>query len=430
MGLGQLLRNIQVTQFDTVTKQTIVDTIVTGTGAYPEMNGRAAEFLGLLSNPAAWRASQLLSDVLGSIPYHAYIEVEDGPSILRTPTPQLLKRPAADTKVTTFSSWALDLIWHGNAIGIIWSRDAFGEPEIVVPVRAEYVSVKYVNEADNVIQFEPGEIAYVIGGRFYKSRDIFHIKGMCRPGELRGMGVLEQHPKILALDLEQRKQAGAATGAGIPTGILKSQNPDLDRKEAREVSAAWHDALAERRVAVLNASTDFQALAWNPTEAQLLEARKFGHVEVALVFGVDAEWLNAQQSSTTYRNVEQSGIELIRRSSLLGHIARFEATLGSHLRSDTMVEANLDSVHRADTLGRYQAHAIGLASKFLAPSEVRAMENRAPFTPEQMQELKDMEPAPPVVAAPPVQGSPDKPDTLPDQKPQDSTPDDKKGATK
>lgn len=395
MGFGELFRNIVVTQEDTVTGERFVETIVTGTGAYPETGFGAREFRGLLGVPAAWRATQLLSDVIGAIPWHAYEEQADGASVRRTPTPTLLANPAGnDRRITTFSSWLMDLVWHGNAIGIVWERDQYGEPDLVVPVAAEYVYVKYVNEADNIPTFVPGQIAYNIGNKFYKRSDIIHVKGLCRPGALRGLGVLENFFSVLSLDIEQRKQARAATGAGIPTGILKSENPDLEQGEADQISADWMSKQAARKVAVLNASTDFKPLAWNPTEAQLLEARQFGNVECAQIFGVDPSWLGAQQSSRTYTNIEQEGIELIRRSALNGHLARFEHELSAHLRPGSTARANLDAVQRADTLARYQSHQIGINSKFLTDDEVRRMENLPPLTPEQRKQIADSQPKP------------------------------------
>lgn len=403
MGFGEFLRNIVVTQQNTVTGEKLVETIVTGPGAFPETDGvvTSSEFRGMLGVPAAWRATQLITDVLGGVPWHAHDELPDGTHVKRTPTPRLLEQPAGfDSRVTTYSSWGMDLIWHGNAIGIVWTRDAYGEPDIVVPVAAEYAFVKYVNEADNIPTFRPGEIVYLIGDVAYKPDDIVHIKGICRPGALRGMGVLEYHLKTLALDIELRKQAGASSGAGVPLGVLRNEDPDMTAADAEEISAMWHAKQAQRKVAVLNSALTFESLAWNPSEAQLLEARKFGHNEIALIFGVDPEWLGASQSSRTYQNIEQSGIELIRRSSLAGHLARFEAELSRHLRPGTRARANLDSVQRADTLARYQGYSLALSSEFLTDDEVRALENRPPLTPAQREQMKAKKPEPPKLSPP------------------------------
>lgn len=396
MGFGELLRNITVTQTDSVSGQTLTETIVTGPGAYYESGGAAREFRGLLGVPAAWRATQLITDVIGGIPWHAYEAQPGGLATRRYPSPRLLEHPAGlDTRVTTYSSWALDLIWHGNAIGIIWSRDMEGEPDIIIPVPAEYTFVKRAGLSDNLPAFVPGEVVYLIGQNAYKTQDIMHIKGLCRPGALRGLGVLEQHFVVMSLDVEQRKQASASTGAGIPTGVLKSEDPDLTEDDAISLAAKWAIKQETRRVAVLNASTSFVPLAWNPRDSQLLEARKFGHVEMALVFGVDPEWLGSGQSTGTYRNIEQSGIELIRRSSLHGHLARFEAALSMQLRPGSDARANLDSVQRADTHGRYEAHKIGIDTGFLTDDEARVIENMPPLTTAQRAQIKASRPAPP-----------------------------------
>lgn len=396
MGFGEFIRDITVTQHDTDTDETLIETIVTSTGAYPsDMRGR--EFRGMLGSPAAWRASQLLTDVLGSMPYHAYVEQPDGTSLRRYPTPRLLTSPAGgpNSRMVVYSSWALDLIWHGNAIGIVWERDEYGEPDIVVPVPAEFVYVKYKDEADyNMPFFKNGEVVYMIGNKAYREADIIHIKGICRPGALRGMGVLEEHFKVLQLDMELRKQASAASGAGVPTGVLETLNPDLKEADLLAIRDSWMKAQNTRKVAVLSPGVKYEALAWNPTESQLLEARKFSHVELALIFGVDPEWLGAAQTSRTYQNIEQSGIELVRRSALNGHLGRIEPELSRHLRPGTCAKANLDSVQRADTYGRYQSHQIGIDSGFLLDDEARAMENLPPLTPEQRQQIKDAKPKP------------------------------------
>jgi len=406
MGFGELIRNITVTQTDTLTGETFVDTIVTGTGAFSENFVGGPEFRGMLGLPAAWRATQLLTDVIGSMPYQAFTEQPGGTQMPRTPTPPLLSNPSTgpNSRVVVYSSIALDAIWHGNGIGIVWTRDEFGEPDIVVPVPAEYVFVKYKDEYDNIPLFRNGEIVYLIGDKAYRPEDIIHWKGLCRPNALRGMGVLEQHLRTLGLDAELRKQAGSSSGAGVPTGVLETLNPDLESADLLAIRDGWMAAQSSRKVAVLGPGVKYQALAWNPTEAQLLEARKFSHVEIALIFGVDPEWLGAAQSSRTYQNIEQAGIELVRRSSLAGHLARWEAELSRHLRPGSIAKANLDSVQRADTKSRYEAHAIGITSGFLTDDEVRAkFENLPPLTPEQREQIKASKPEP---ALPPAGDKP------------------------
>lgn len=412
MGLGALFhRDLKVTTEDTVSGETAIHTIVTGTGAYPDWSSRGA-YRGGMGIPGASRAALLQAGLLGAVPWHAYTGDELGITERVRPTPPLLEQPCPpDTSVVTISSLVLDLIWHGNAVEIITTRDALGYATSTLPVPVEYAHVKRVERGDG-IPFPLGNVAYWISpypasetsdpstGRWYSHHDVIHTKGPCRPGALRGMGVLENHLGTLDLAHEQRRQAANATGQGIPTGTLKSENPDLTGPEAADLKAKWMQAQRDRSVAVLNATTSFEALAWNPKDSQLLEARQFGLHEIALIFGVDPSWLGAAQASRTYSNVEQEGINLRVYSALADHLARLEAARSAQLPIGMVARANLDAVLRADTLGRYRAHEIGIRNGFLTDDEVRAMEGRRPLTPDQRAQIAASRPQPPAGAGP------------------------------
>lgn len=359
----------------------------------------AGEYSGGMGLPGAWRCSILLSDLLGGVPWHAYrtrsgVEVPERMS----PTPSFLEQPAPpDTRITTFSSMALDLIWHGNAIAIIASRNRDGWPTSYLPVPAEYVQVRRAGQGDAYGAVPVGSIIYSVGSGTYAPSDVVHVKGPSRPGALRGMGVLENHLNgTLKLADEQGRQARSLGTSGVPTGVLTVQDTPgdpMDQTEADEVKAGWLRSQRSRTVAVLPSSTTFQALAWNPTETQLLEARQFSLHETALLFGLDPSWLGVSGSSMTYSNIEQQAVNLV-RYSLMGHLARFEQTFTLHMPRGTEARANLDALLRADTLTRFQAHALAVTGGWETVDEVRALENRAPLTPAQREAAR------PAVSAP------------------------------
>src|SRR5690606_5030902 len=77
----------------------------------------ASSFSEGMAVPAAWRATLLVSDALGSLPWHAYRDRAGRPTELVTPTPALLEQPAPPaTRMETFSAWFIDLLHNGNAI--------------------------------------------------------------------------------------------------------------------------------------------------------------------------------------------------------------------------------------------------------------------------------------------------------------------------
>jgi HK97 family phage portal protein len=342
-------------------------------------------YRGGMSIPGAWRASVLLSDLLGGVPWCAYRERAGGPPVEIRPTPPLLERPAyPDVRMTTFSSLALDLVWEGNAVMLIAARDREGWPTSALPVPARYVGVRRVSESTEL--WPVGAVVYDIGGTTYGAEDVIHIKGPAVPGALRGMGVLENHlHTTLALAAEQGRQARAVGSAGIPSGTLKSTDPDFDEADAIALKASWLRNQRERTIAVLNATTEFQALSWNPTETQLLEARRFSLHELALIFGVPLYFLGADQNSRTYSNLEDEGLNLL-KFHMNGHLTRFEQTLSAHMPRGTSARADLDAILRSDTLTRYQAHGLALG-KWLTVDEIRAAEHLPPLTPAQREAL-------------------------------------------
>jgi HK97 family phage portal protein len=395
MGLGAMLRNLQYDVTDTATGESETFTIVTdgGPGAFADWS--RGEYQGAMSIPAAWRASLLISDQIGLVPWQAY---RDGPGDVAEqvhPTPALLLQPSPpDTAMTSFSSMALDLIYHGNAIMLKVARDASGYPQAAVPVPVRAVNVRR-SKGRPELGLRPGDVEYDVGGSIFGSNDVVHVKGPCEPGALRGMGVLEAHLRgTLSLAAELDQQAGSVGAAGVPTGVLKVSSPDLTKAEADALKAGWMAAQRTRTVGVLNAVTDFLPLAWNPTETQLIEARQFSVQQLALVFGIDATWLGATSSSRVYANIEQEGLNLFRYASLAGHLARFEQALSAAMPPGEWARANLDARLRPDTLTRYQAHEIAIRAGFMTDDEVRSLEDRPALTPAQRAQMAPPEPAP------------------------------------
>lgn len=380
MGLGALLNrsstNISVTtsnEAGTILSQdvyTVTDGLVPSWAATP--------YRGAMNLPGAWRACIIAADLLGSLPWEAYERNPLGVPVLARDQPAVLTQPAPpDDKVTTYSSWMLDYIWHGNAIALKGPRDDNGDVSVVASVPIGNVAIGRSNGRD-IPGFRRGEVGYRIGNVVYHADDVIHIKGPCEPGALRGLGALECHlTGAISSGLKLNTQAGNLDVSGVPTGTLKVTAPDLTQEEANTIKANWLGAQRARTVAVLNDVTDFEPLAWNPTETQLLEARKFSLHEIALIVGVPLYFLGVETSNRTYSNVEQEGIVLT-RFHLAGAIGRFEAQLTGCMRPGRIVKADLADALRADTLTRYTAWQIGIVSGFVTPNEIRQRENLEP----------------------------------------------------
>lgn len=381
MGLGRLVAGPHLRSTEIITR----DTITNATSTYfiqdnlsPDWASSSA-YRGAMQIPGAWRAATFRAGVLGMIPWHGYRELPDREELIK-PTPPLLEQPnPPDTRLTTFASSALDYIWHGNGLWVIAARDRTGWPTGVVPVPAQSVGVRRITPyIDSPLPI--GALEYAIGKLRLGSRDVIHFKRPGEPGAVRGLGVLEAHMSTLNLAQEQSKQASSISRHGVPTGVLRTTNPDASPEDMRAAKTAWLESQASRTIAALGPTVEFQPLSWNPEELQMVEARKFTLTELELIFELPVGWLGGTTSSRTYANIEQDVANLMKFPGPGADVAQFEQTLTLALPPDTCARANLDALLKSDTLTRYQAHQIALGGKpFLTVDEVRKYEHRPPM---------------------------------------------------
>src|SRR6476661_2949199 len=130
MGLGELFtRDVKYTAVDTKNGTSETWTLVDGLA--PDWSN--GEYQGGMGIPGAWRAARLRSSLIGGFPWHAYRD--RGGRTEKLPAQPLLEQPEPpDPRVVTFSALALDLVWHGNAVGVYASRNRDGWPTSLVSV--------------------------------------------------------------------------------------------------------------------------------------------------------------------------------------------------------------------------------------------------------------------------------------------------------
>lgn len=373
MGLGQLLtRALKYVVTNTNSGAVGEYTVITDSGGLAPTWANAG-YRGAMGIPGVSRAANLLADLIAALPWELWEEQDDGSSV-KLPS-LLLEQPCPpETRVTSMSSLVFDYLFHGNAVGVWAAPDDDGYPTALVPVPAQRVGVRRTDEGEAIPR---GQIIYTIGNQEFMPWELLHVKGPCEPSALRGLGVLENHFETLELSRELAKQAKASSGGGIPTGVLRSTNPDAKTQSLKDLKRGWMEAQATRTVAVLNATTEFQALAWNPTEAQLIEARQFSLHELALIFNIDPSWLGVNTKSKVYSNLETEALNLS-KFSINGMLARFEQAFSLVTPPRQSVKVSLDELHRPDTLTRYQALNLGIAGGWLLPSEARVKEKLRP----------------------------------------------------
>lgn len=326
---------------------------------------------GAMSVPAVWRSVTLLASLIGGLPLHGYVEQLVGPPVRMNPTPPLLEDPSPPmTPIDVVSTLVFDLLMDGNAIALVASRDPIsGWPTALTPVNASAVSVAIGAH---------GQIVYKMGGDLYGVDEILHVRGVRTPGSLRGMGLLEAASGTFNLASEQISQARGVSQHGVPTGLLKADDPSLTPQDMANAKAAWMEAQRHRTVAWLSSSVTFTPLSWTPAESQLVEARKMSTSDIALLFGLPGSFLNVESGSLTYSNVGMDGLSLL-KFTVDQHLVRLEQELTRHLPRGVFARFNRDAILATDTASRYAAHSVALLAGFLTIDEVRAIEDLPPL---------------------------------------------------
>jgi hypothetical protein len=263
----------------------------------------------------------------------------------------------------------------------------------------------------NIPGWPVGAIRYWIGGRWWPADQVMHVKGMHRPGDLRGMGILEAHLNgALRLAGNLQEQAKGVAEHAVPSVIIENLDPDGTQTDADEIKAKYLASQRTRQPMVSNPSIRITPLAWNPTESQMIEARNLSLVEQALLFGLDPTWVGAAQDSSTYANVQDQATNIV-KFSMTEHFVRFEQVLTLKFPRGQEVKFDLDALMRGDMLTRYQAYEIAIANGFMTRDEVRESEQRRKLTPEQRDEVIPKQSAPPPPGETAKQHDPGRPQT-------------------
>lgn len=318
-----------------------------------------------LSLASVYRSVSIIATAMKQLGIHAYRD-----DIKVTPTPLWIRQP--DAKVTrevwmeqTVNSMALS----GNAYWLI-SRNP----------RGETVNLEVLNPFDMMIQTDDyGNALYYLyrGTVKYSLNDIQHLALMRVPGNVYGLGPIQAAQKELLNARDTRDYASVwMTDSGIPNGVLKSDQM-LSPDQAAAAKDAWNlTAGAKNGVAVLGNGLSYQPMYLNPRDAQFIEVQGWNVQQVGRLFGIPANMLMASVdgNSMTYTNMEQEQMAFV-RYTLSQYIVEIESAM-SHLASrGTEVKMNVDSLLRSDTLTRYQAHQIAIASGWMTIDEVRAIED-------------------------------------------------------
>lgn len=332
-------------------------------------------------NSAVWACRRLRADLESTLPVDVYRRVQ-GIQVEAPKSPFLLE-PAPDSD---WCEWAYatrdSLDGCGNTVGLITSKDALGLPR--------YVELAPMSDVSATIK-SGRVVEWRIAGSKYRPDEVWHEKQFSVPGTPIGLDPVLYAAWSVGGYLSAQKFALDYFGSGgAPSGTLKNvdvPNPTADVLDT--MKARFRNATANRDIFVTGSSWEWTPATSEAAAAAFLEEMKYGAADVCRFFGVPADMVDAgtSSSSVTYANVTQRNLQFL-IMNMGPAIVRREAYISRKaLPQPRYLKLNTDALLRMDPATRAEMLIKQVTGRVLAPSEARELDNRPPFTPEQLAEF-------------------------------------------
>lgn len=303
------------------------------------------------------------------------------------PKPSVLVNPGGervDSLEWRYSS-QVDLDRSGNAIGLITERAGTGLPaRIDLQPISECSVVPTPKSARN-----PDGFHYRIGGKLYDTVDVWHERQYTVSGLPVGLSPVAYAAWSIGEYLSIQDFALDWFGnGGVPLAHLKNTRQKIEPEVAAKVKERFKASVQAGDVFVSGQDWEYNMIQAEQAGSAWLEAKQYGVSDIARFFDVPGDLIDAamQSGNITYASITQRNLQFL-IMHLDPAITRRETALGKLLPKPRFVKLNRNAILEMDPQGRAQFLKTMVDGRMMAPSEARALENKPPFTPEQLAEF-------------------------------------------
>lgn len=333
-----------------------------------------------LTHSAVWAALRVRAMIVSTLPVDAYryINFPEGKRQVDANLTPFMTGP----KFMRFRyASQVELDRSGNAIGIITDRDR----------QNNIADIDLQASSACAIRAEGSKITkWIIHGTEYEPEDIWHEVQYPVAGFPLGLSPVAYSAMTLGQwkSVQEFATQWFTSGNG-PRASLKNTEKKLDTKESLIAKEAWRASQSMGEPFVHGSNWEYQLINAQSASTDWLDAMKASNVDVARFFGVPSDVIDAAVSgeSVTYSNLTQKNLDF-----LIYHMGPTiewrEAAFTQLLPRPRFVKLNGDALLRMDPKTRAQTMQVMINARYLAPNEARALENREPFTPDQIKEFE------------------------------------------
>lgn len=288
--------------------------------------------------PAVFRAVTMIANLIGSFTMEAW---RNGQKM--EIAPRLVSRPGVFSTTRDFyRDTAYCLASRGEYIWKVVDRDDEGMASKLLLLPPHEVQVTWDEDFPLMRQYQ-------WRNKKQDAADIEHGTFAREPGGLRGIGPLQICGAALSVAVEADAWAARFfKRGGTPSTVLNSP-VQLTAAESERLVDQW--LLREgNEVRVASGGVKPESYQIDPEGAQLLQSRQYSAAQVATMFGMDAELLNAaiSGSSITYQNVGQRLDNFIRITLGPNYMEPIEHGISERLTRTTVARFATTTLLRAD----------------------------------------------------------------------------------
>jgi HK97 family phage portal protein len=334
-----------------------------------------------LRHSAVWACLRLRANLVSTMPVDVYRRV--GGIQVEVPKPPVLVNPGG-SRIDDMIEWMyctqFDLDRSGNTVGIITAKDGLG-----FPARIELVPI-----SDVTVRVRGGKLSkYRIGNEDFDPSMIWHEKQYPQSGLPVGLSPVAYAAWSIGEYLSVQQFALDWFGNGaVPSAHLKNTSKTVDTNASEEIKRRFKAATSNGDLFVTGMDWDYKMVQAEAAGSDWIEAKRYGIGDIARFFDCPGDLIDAavSGSSITYANMTQRNLQFL-ITALGPAIIRRENALSSLTSRPRFVKLNTDALLRMDPAARAAMLRTQIESRQLAPSEAREIEDRPPFTEEQLAEF-------------------------------------------
>lgn len=341
-----------------------------------------------LNEATVYACVKILSESLAKLPLQVHRESEVGkekatdhylyPLLKTRPNPLM-------TSAHVFGALEAQRNLYGNAVA--WMDiDRSGKVRAIWPLDMSYVQIVV---DDLGILGTPDKVWYVVTAngeeRKLPSDTVLHFRTFTLDG-LVGISPLDKLRSLVEIGAQGTQYLNRFFKHGLTARGIVQYVGDLDEVRQREFVKRFESMASglknAHRIVPMPLGFQYQPLSHTLADAQFLENTELTIRQIANAFGIKMHQLN-DLSRATHTNIEEQQRQFY-ADTLQAILTAYEQELtyklflNSEVERGYYVKFNVDSITRSDIKTRFEAYRIGIHGGFIAPNEVRALEDMPP----------------------------------------------------